>query len=335
MVEKTIQNRPNSNSSQISPVLLECIEEVDELNEVATGASLEIIQLVPGRFQGCFSHIQFPDSSLHQNQINLPSRGRGVASATRWSFIMFSSRGKGTFNAFSLDPGILIAYPPNSEFEGTIMGEAVFCDWVLTVTEDALADVYFALAGRDLTILKSHVKCLKPALSTIKLLQDFVIDLLLAAQRRPEVFNDRMIRQRLQRQLIEWLARTLMSADHKLRYEVPPHSSHWQLVRSVESFLDTNLARDLSLAELCSAAGVSERTLRRAFDNVLGVGPLQYLKAFRLNRAHCELKQAASNKNSVAKVAMHWGLKHLGRFSQEYRHFFGEMPSDTLRRNKT
>ena len=38
-------------------------------------------------------------------------------------------------------------------------------------------------------------------------------------------------------------------------------------------------------------------------------------------------------KSPYTDVAMRWGFWHLGRFSAEYRGFFGESPGRTLRRD--
>ena len=33
---------------------------------------------------------------------------------------------------------------------------------------------------------------------------------------------------------------------------------------------------------------------------------------------------------TIQDIASHWGFWHLGQFAQDYRHLFGELPSDTL-----
>ena len=96
-----------------------------------------------------------------------------------------------------------------------------------------------------------------------------------------------------------------------------------------------NLDQPVSLAELCSVTNVSERTLRRAFMEVVGLSPIAFLKAIRLNRTRADLEQASPSKATVTSIATRSGFVHLSRFSQEYGRFFGELPSETLRRNGT
>ena len=86
----------------------------------------------------------------------------------------------------------------------------------------------------------------------------------------------------------------------------------------------------ISLTTLCVLTNTSERSLRRAFHDVIGVSPMKYLTAIRMNRARAELEHASQKSRTVASVAMHWEFTHLGRFSRDYQRFFGELPSETL-----
>jgi adenylate cyclase len=76
---------------------------------------------------------------------------------------------------------------------------------------------------------------------------------------------------------------------------------------------------------------VPERTLLKQFQKFVGLPPLTYLRRLRLNAARSKLADPDS-KNSVADVAIGCGFAHLGRFSTEYRHAFGELPSATRQR---
>lgn len=82
----------------------------------------------------------------------------------------------------------------------------------------------------------------------------------------------------------------------------------------------------LGIAELCRATGASERTLRRAFTEGLGVSPNAYLRARRLNGSYRELRRGVR----VNEAANHWGFWHMGQFAADYRRMFGELPSSTL-----
>lgn len=86
----------------------------------------------------------------------------------------------------------------------------------------------------------------------------------------------------------------------------------------------------VTIEELCKTLGVSRRTLQYGFIEMTGMPPATYLRLARLNGARRSLKAAAS----VTEVATVWGFWHLGRFSQDYKAFFGETPSFTLQRTQ-
>jgi AraC family ethanolamine operon transcriptional activator len=87
----------------------------------------------------------------------------------------------------------------------------------------------------------------------------------------------------------------------------------------------------VTVPELCEQLHVSRRTLQYCFEDVMGLSPIQYLRAIRLNGARRHLRAAALQGQGVQDVAAHWGFWHLSQFACDYRKLFGETPSDTLR----
>jgi len=108
--------------------------------------------------------------------------------------------------------------------------------------------------------------------------------------------------------------------------------AHYQIVQRAEYYMRENMRRVIYLDELCNAAGVSERALRYAFDDLLGLSPNRYLSMLRLCTAFRALTVADSSRRSVKSVALSCGLWDLSRFADHYRHTFGELPRDTLMR---
>jgi transcriptional regulator GlxA family with amidase domain len=88
--------------------------------------------------------------------------------------------------------------------------------------------------------------------------------------------------------------------------------------------------RHLTIAELCAAIGVAERTLRVCCVEVLGVGPTSYLLLRRLNMVRSALRRADQTIVSVAEVVRSCMFSEFGRFAVTYRSIFGELPSTTL-----
>jgi len=84
------------------------------------------------------------------------------------------------------------------------------------------------------------------------------------------------------------------------------------------------------VAELCERLHVSRRTLQYAFEAETAMGPNAYLRSIRLNGARRALRGGAAA--NVREAAAAWGFWNLSQFAHDYRHQFGERPSDTLMR---
>jgi AraC-like DNA-binding protein len=108
-------------------------------------------------------------------------------------------------------------------------------------------------------------------------------------------------------------------------------SSPARLVKRVQEYLERAGSAPVHISELLSVLRVSRRTLHRAFDEVLGIPPMTYLRRRRLCAARILLTEAGEASVTVADVAFKHGFSDFGRFSGYYRSLFGENPAETLR----
>jgi len=86
----------------------------------------------------------------------------------------------------------------------------------------------------------------------------------------------------------------------------------------------------LQVSELCRDIDVSERTLRHAFRERLGMTPKAYIRDRRLNLVRVALQQADTKTERVSEIANRWDFWHMGQFAADYRRLFGELPSETI-----
>jgi AraC family ethanolamine operon transcriptional activator len=111
--------------------------------------------------------------------------------------------------------------------------------------------------------------------------------------------------------------------------------SYHQAVRRALAAVMNDAGGRLLIADLCGAAGVSERTLRNAFHHVHGLSPTRYLRRNALAAARRALLGARGGRSVVTLAATECGFFELGRFAGAYRQMFGERPSDTVRRARS
>ena len=101
---------------------------------------------------------------------------------------------------------------------------------------------------------------------------------------------------------------------------------------SIISSIDAVLPELHSVEELCESFGYSRRTVETSFRQFLDASPYQYTKAVRLNRARRDLQSPQHIGLSIGDIASIHGIWHLGRFADEYRKMYGELPSETRRK---
>jgi len=88
------------------------------------------------------------------------------------------------------------------------------------------------------------------------------------------------------------------------------------MVQRVEQVVQEARLVEATVADLCAACDVPRRTLNRAFQNALGMGPVTYLRRVRLNRARRALQGEGTRSTTVTDVALELGFWHLGRFAE-------------------
>lgn len=106
----------------------------------------------------------------------------------------------------------------------------------------------------------------------------------------------------------------------------------FHICRLARGFVDERLAVDVvpTIVDICTAVGISERSLQYAFRAYVNMSPLIYLRYCRLSRARASLRTADPQLTTVTEVAMRFGFLHLGRFARDYKQVFHEAPSTTL-----
>jgi AraC family transcriptional regulator, ethanolamine operon transcriptional activator len=126
--------------------------------------------------------------------------------------------------------------------------------------------------------------------------------------------------------------RHVLSAPRAVELALGRHAvPRRQIIGMSMDFVDQHDGERLSVEQLASAAGVSERTLRDAFHQYFGVAPVQYLNRRTLHHVRAALKAADPSRATVTDIATQFGVWQFGRFARDYRFLFRELPSETLR----
>ncbi|MGD8854536.1 MAG: helix-turn-helix domain-containing protein, partial [Gammaproteobacteria bacterium] len=103
------------------------------------------------------------------------------------------------------------------------------------------------------------------------------------------------------------------------------------LRRAVE-YLRCTDSRSITVADLCAAARVTQRTLEYAFRETFGMSPLGFLHLRRYHAGRRDLLAADAKTVTVTEIAQKNGFYQMGRFAVRYKALFGESPSQTHQR---
>jgi AraC-like DNA-binding protein len=118
-------------------------------------------------------------------------------------------------------------------------------------------------------------------------------------------------------------------AEQMLRYRTPISR------RAVKLAVDMIAADDYaenSVSDIAANLGISLRSLELGFRKEFGCTPNDYVRRFRLQRAHDQLRHAhPGDGTTVTDVALRWGFNHPGRFAALFRSVYGVPPAATLR----
>ena len=95
-------------------------------------------------------------------------------------------------------------------------------------------------------------------------------------------------------------------------------------------YIEANFAQDIGLADIATAARVSQYHLSRLFKQVSGITPHQYLIGVRVNNARA-LLSAGAGKRSLADVAEAVGFADQSHLTRHVKRLLGVTPRELRR----
>ena len=109
-----------------------------------------------------------------------------------------------------------------------------------------------------------------------------------------------------------------------LRALQPRNDSKLSKIATVMAFMQQNLHHKLSIDHLARMTNMSRSAFHRAFRDVTGDSPLQYLKQLRLNKAK---NLITYDQQPAGLAAQQVGYDSPHQFSREFKRYFGLPPS--------
>jgi AraC-like DNA-binding protein len=304
------------------------IRDADSYRKVLSGADLEISQLEPGRLRGRHVRLGLPGGEFSYVETSLPLRGCGTFPNLWTLSVVLESKSRSLQHGIKVRAGSLAIHRPRAEHDG-VYGRnfKVVC---FALRDEVLAKHIQRLPRKLRDALCQPWSVFEPAAaSRLEIIAHFAKAAAII-QSDPRVRNSRSALVRFEEELVS----DFLGA---IARQFPSHSIGTDqraaaMVRRVDQAIQRFRLVDASVAELCAACEVPRRTLNRAFQNAVGMGPATYLRRVQLNRARRALQRERARSTTVTNVALELGFRHLGHFAAQYKELFGEPPHETLRR---
>ena len=287
-------------------------------------------QISPGSFQGTLSEVWIGDMQIFREVTTQAVVEQGQAWAGARLFgVPMAMNGGGTFCDRPLHADSMFHFGPGSEF--SLQSPKEFDVVGIAIREDAYRQVAASLAGAGSKRLFSDDPAVMRCPSGLTELRLFLDSLFEVLDGSPEMLSHPTVQKTVHSALMGHLCDSIQEAS-----DVPAPLARYQarkaLVEEARTYVLTHLYDTVTIADLCTALTTSRRTIQYCFQEVLNTNPIQYLRAIRLNSVRRELRSANPATTQVQDVAARWGFWHLSHFASDYRAMFGELPSDTLRR---
>jgi AraC-like DNA-binding protein len=159
-------------------------------------------------------------------------------------------------------------------------------------------------------------------------LRGLLHDLVLVAADRPDDLRSAETTARWRDRLLDAIDRLVKAPGTKSTQRDKQLCDRFE---SVLERIEAVFPRKDAIEELVSSLGLSEKSLYNTVKQLSGMTPYNLIRIHRLLAARRAILRSPPGV-LVKQCAIDSGYWHLGRFSKEYARYFGETPSETLRR---
>jgi len=296
------------------------VDSFEQLRAATPTSSSDIIQIEAGRMRGRLKHASLAGLSLGFGHFSHGLISRGVYSKDRVTIgFLFEGR---TRRAGPI--GMVRTWSPGTEHQRRYHGGASFGG--ISVSPDDLSHTFGPDSRLGDPAAWQRQYSFRDDPQTGAAAADAFRSIMSAFESRTAAITAGHA-EFWKRAILEAATAAITIADESKVFTPAPR----KLVRAAQEVIAQSDAVPIHLSELVTALRVSRRSLHRAFDDVLGISPMKYLRHRRLCEARIMLRERSDPDLTVADVAFRQGFSDCGRFAGYYRALFGENPSDTMR----
>ena len=300
----------------------------EDYAEAIRGTKAEITVAGRGHFAARHTRIDLQHLRMQRFSESLP-RVMHSATVSGRAIITFSTHpGAGMFRAgLEMRPTCIMRL---SEGDCAFHRSAGAASWAaMSLPVEVMVSAGAAVGGCDLAPPCSTLS-VTPEAAAMARLQHLHAAVARLAEHTPGTLGNPATAHSLEQTLVEAMIRCLSGAERPADTLALQHQC--VIMRRFRRVLELHRHQPVYIPELCAEIGVSDRALRACCHRQLGMGPHRYLLLRRMHLAHRALLGGAPAETTVTDIATRYGFWQFGRFAQDYKFLFGEVPSATLAR---
>jgi len=304
--------------------------EPQSMEEVLSRTTLEHLQLARGHFQGQVMHAEFSASTLDWGSYNLPLLATGGMPVDRITLgFILTDDGASKMNGKSFSAPAPALFTEGTELYYHLAPGTQWMGFQIDRGQlEAIGlSVQQGFSGPATNATRPHQQLAQLLQQTLAVLWNhsgFAPD--------PEVPDPSALMEEAEAYLFDLMTSAIASAEPASGRDSLQRPDAVRLARLATDYILANMHAPLRIGAICSELQCDLKSLERAFQRVHGISPRRFLTLCRLNKAR-QLLLDGTGKHSVTSAATACGIQHFGRFSQQYRSWFRERPSETLARS--
>ena len=303
------------------------IERIDQLSDAVKGAGLDALQMNNGPFKGSLVFHEGGGIVLSSGKVEGTVSLRGALSENKITVGVVLNAAPGSWHWLreirTGSVGVFRAGDLHDAFYGSgSIYVAATLD--LEKLEEIAADSGQVLDNETLGGSRLHERYMEAP--TLRLLGD-----------RFAQIHETGVATAEGEGLVDLLLRSLVAHFARPARQITggrPSEKHTVIVARARAYIHTHLQAPIRIEDLVSASLTSRRTLFRAFVEILGEPPQNYVRRLCLHRIRQDLASEREALCTIALIGSQWGIEEPSRLASWYRELFGELPSQTVAMQK-
>ena len=312
-------------AGQQNPTIIS-FEKLDlfRFNMLALAWNLDFMQLKQGKLSADLTQIICDDCQLGYAKMSAAVKQDGISPAGVWTFA-FVNEVKVYWRNYIVHPSSIIIYAPGSEIN--TVSAANFEVLTFSVAESLLSNLAIEMKEENFLEALLSIDLMNIQKESWSSLRSVLHQKITSQARNPKNEIDKEFIHSFTKKLLGLLKQSAISADKV------SSMNRLKLIQTAEQYMVQNIGEPISVVDIARQCQVSERTLLYTFKERFDVGPKAFMNILKLNNAYHRL-HIATDISSIASLARASGFWHMGQFYKDYKKFFGELPSQTLKNSQ-